>query len=338
GLLAGLDGVAFLTGDASLRKRPMRRVIEPLTRMGCQFEATGGDRMPLMIRGAEQVLAIDYQLPVASAQVKSAVLLAGLYARSTTRILESVPTRDHSERMLAAMGCDIKSQPYQGGRELILTPPGRLQACDFTVPGDPSSAAFVIVAALIVPASQITLPNLCLNPTRTGLLQSLQEMGANIESQSPTEQSGEPTGLLTVQSSALKGGVVIPASRTASMIDEYPILAIAAAFAHGTTCMEGIAELRFKESDRLAAIVDGLRANSVPVRAGDDWLEVDGSAGKPIPGGGFVETRLDHRIAMSFLVLGLYANQPVTIDDAHAITTSFPNFIQSIRKLGGNID
>lgn len=339
GILAGHDLTAFMTGDASLRRRPMRRVIDPLTQMGARFTTRQGGRLPLSVTGRAEALPIRYTLPVASAQVKSAVLLAGLTARGATEVIEPEATRDHSERMLRHFGAEVAVEPASGGGRLIaltgqpeLTAPGS----PIRVPADPSSAAFPIVAALLVEGSELTLANVGLNPTRTGLFTTLMEMGADIRIDGAREEGGEPVGDITVRSGPLKA-VEVPPERAPSMIDEYPILCVAAANAEGITKMTGIGELRVKESDRLAAMAAALRANGITIEDGPDWLTVEGKPGK-IPGGGMVETLLDHRIAMSALVMGLAAQNPVRIDDGAAIATSFPAFEGLMAGIGADIE
>lgn len=337
GIVAGHPITATFTGDASLSRRPMRRVMHPLQQMGARFMARDGEFLPITVDGAAEPLPIEYRLPVASAQVKSAVLLAGLMAPGETVVVEPEPTRDHTERMLAHFGAEIAVEDTgDGGRRVRLTGEPELRAADVRVPGDISSAAFPLVAALIVPGSRVELAGVGLNPLRTGLIDTLTEMGAAIRLENARDEAGEPVADLVVESSALKG-VVVPARRAPSMIDEYPILAMAAACADGTTRMEGIGELRVKESDRLAAVARGLEAAGVAVRAGDDWLEVDGT-GRPPKGGASVVTDLDHRIAMAFLVLGLAAENGTVVDDAAPIATSFPGFAELIGGLGGEIE
>lgn len=335
GVLAGHPIRAFLSGDASLNKRPMNRVAGPLRRMGAAIETRSEGRLPLMIEGRAEPTPIEYALPVASAQVKSAILLAGLCARGKTTVIEPAPTRDHSERMLRAFGAEVEVTPEGGGNRVTVTGQPELTACDIAVPADPSSAAFPLVAALIVPGSDLTLRAVGMNPTRTGLIDTLIEMGGAIELLDRREEGGEPVADLRVRHSALKG-ISVPPERAPSMIDEYPVLAVAAAFAEGETEMRGVHELRVKESDRLAATAAGLEANSVRFEMGEDWLVVKGGAGTVI-GGGTVETHLDHRIAMSFLVMGLASSEPVSIDDDAAIATSFPGFIELMRGLGATL-
>jgi 3-phosphoshikimate 1-carboxyvinyltransferase len=320
------------TGDASLTKRPMGRVIEPLRRMGIQALARSEDRLPLTVKGPAVLVPIEYKLAVASAQVKSAILFAGLNAAGITTIIEPVQSRDHTERMLAAFGATIESRPGEdGGRIIALEGRANLKPQPVAVPGDPSSAAFAVVAALIVEGSEIVVENMLLNPTRAGLIDTLVEMGGDIAVDNRRTVGGEEVGDVRVKASRLKG-VAVPAARAPSMIDEYPILAVAAAFAEGDTFMEGIGELRVKESDRLAAVAAGLAANGVLAEEGPESLLVHGAPSAK--GGATVATLLDHRLAMSFLVLGLAAEKPVTIDDAAPIATSFPQFRAQMESLG----
>lgn len=325
-------------GDASLSKRPMGRILDPLRIMGVQVEATEGDRLPLTLWGAVTPNPITYRVPMASAQVKSAVLLAGLNTPGITTVIESVMTRDHTEKMLVGFGADLEVETDANGvRSIHLEGQGELHGQVITVPGDPSSAAFPIVAALIVEGSDVTIENVLLNPTRTGLITTLLEMGADITFQNNRKTGGEDVADIRVRSSQLKG-VRVPKERAPSMIDEYPVLAIAAAFAEGKTVMEGIEELRVKESDRLAAVARGLKVNGIECEEGRDFLVVVGQpSGKNI-GGGTVTTHLDHRIAMSFLVLGLKSEKPVTVDDTRMIATSFPEFATMMINLGANIE
>ncbi len=332
GILAAHPMTATLTGDASLVSRPMARVAEPLALMGARIQARDGGRLPLAITGSEQLRPVSYRLPVPSAQVKSAVLLAGLGAPGVTEVIESVPTRDHSERLMRHFGAAVRVSEEGEGCRISLTGQPELAARPVSVPGDPSSAAFPMVAALITPGSEISLPGLGLNPLRTGLMETLKEMGAGIQVENAREESGEPVGDLRVASGALEG-VEVPADRTPSMIDEYPILAIAAACARGTTVMHGLGELRVKESDRLAVVARGLAACGVTVEEGLDSLTVHGTGTAP-RGGATVASELDHRIAMSFLVLGLASERPVTIDDDATIETSFPDFTAAMAGIG----
>ena len=345
GLVGSYDFPVTFEGDASLSKRPMARIIDPLKLMGTQLvDSREGCRLPVTIRGPRVAAPIEYRVPMPSAQVKSAVLLAGLNAPGITTVIEAVMTRDHSEKMLAGFGAAIEVETAADGtRTIRLQGQGRLTGCDIQVPSDPSSAAFPIVAALIVPDSDVSLPNILMNPTRTGLITTLLEMGADIEIANERESGGEMIADLRVHSSQLKG-VTVPGSRSASMIDEYPVLAVAAAFAEGETVMEDVGELRVKESDRLAAVAEGLRANGVVCEEGKDWLKVTGTpGGKGLGGAGSgsvppVATHLDHRIAMSFLVMGLAAEKPVMIDDASPIATSFPEFVPLMQGLGAALE
>jgi 3-phosphoshikimate 1-carboxyvinyltransferase len=333
GAAAGQGVSARFDGDQSLRSRPMRRVADPLIAMGARIKTQDGrlpvDLYPSVLRG------IEYRLPVASAQVKSAILLAALGATGKTTIIEPTPSRDHTERMLAAFGARLDIAAEGGGRRIAITGGQRLVATSVSVPGDPSSAAFLAAAAAIAPASDVLIRDVLVNPLRTGFYETLKEMGAAVEFVSTRTLSGEPVADVRVRHAPLKA-VVAPESRAASMIDEYPVLAVVAAFAAGTTRLEGLAELRVKESDRLAAVEEGLKANGVAVRSGPDWLEVDGRNGD-VAGGGLVKTRLDHRIAMSFLVMGMASEKPVSIDDGAMIATSFPRFVETMRALGGVI-
>ena len=335
GLLSTQAFTVEFDGDASLQKRPMERVTIPLTQMGAQFKSENG-RLPMQVIGAENPKAITYLLPVASAQVKSAVLLAGLNANGVTTVVEKIPTRDHTENMLRAFGVNIKigKQP-NGGQSILVYGKARLKGQIVHVPADPSSAAFPIVAALLRPNSRVTLKNIGLNSRRIGLIETLLEMGARIEIKDRREQGGEPVGDLIVESSALKG-VNVPADRAPSMIDEYPILAMAAACADGTTRMRGLSELRVKESDRLTLIAEGLKACGAKVEVEGDDLIVHGS-GEPPKGGGTIKTAMDHRIAMSFLVLGCATAETIRIDDGSFIATSFPEFIKAMNGLGARI-
>ncbi|MDH3738689.1 MAG: 3-phosphoshikimate 1-carboxyvinyltransferase [Alphaproteobacteria bacterium] len=335
GLLAGHGFPAVLTGDASLRARPMGRVITPLTAMGAVFQAHDGDRMPLTVTGSDNIRPTSYTLPVASAQVKSAILLAGLHAPGHTSVVEPNPTRDHSERMLRHFGADIRVEDTDAGHRITVVGQPELTPAAIAVPADPSSAAFPAVAALLVAGSEITVPGICTNPTRTGLYTTLAEMGADLDWQNERAEGGEPVADLVVTASSLKG-VDVPAERAPAMIDEYPILAMAAACADGATVCHGVGELRHKESDRLAAIATGLRACGVVAEEGTDSLTIHGAGGPPA-GGATIEARLDHRIAMSFLVLGLASAAPVTIDDGSAIETSFPDFAGAMAALGADI-
>ena len=322
------------TGDASLVKRPMGRVFDPLRRMGVQVIARSGDRLPATVRGPDTLVPIEYRVPVPSAQVKSAVLLAALNSGGVTTVIEPVATRDHTERMLAAFGAAIEVEDAETGRTIRIEGGRDLKPQSITVPGDPSSAAFPLVAALLVEGSDVTIENVLLNPTRTGLIETLLEMGADITIANKRGVGGEDVGDIRVKASRLKG-VTVPASRAPFMIDEYPVLAVAAAFAEGDTLMEGIGEMRVKESDRIAAVVAGLQANGVSVEDTADSMLVHGATG--VAGGGTVTTHLDHRIAMSFVVLGLASRDPVTLDDALPIATSFPEFRDMMTGLGADL-
>jgi 3-phosphoshikimate 1-carboxyvinyltransferase len=333
GLMATTPLVARCIGDASLSKRPMGRVTKPLALFGARFETSETERLPLTLHGAPKPHAITYTLPMASAQVKSAVLLAGINAQGVTTVIEPVATRDHTERMLKAFGAKIEIIVKEGARHISITGGHRLVGQTIAVPGDPSSAAFPMVAALITEGSEIVIENIMLNPTRTGLITTLQEMGGDIVLENRRVAGGEEVADLRVKSSLLRG-ISVPAERAPSMIDEYPILAVAASFAEGTTRMNGLEELRVKESDRLAAVEAGLVANGVMTQSGPDWLEVQGGGA---PGGGKVVTHMDHRIAMAFLVMGLASRIHTTVDDASFIATSFPGFAALMNRLGARI-
>jgi 3-phosphoshikimate 1-carboxyvinyltransferase len=337
GILASQPFVSFMTGDASLRSRPMQRVIDPLSRMGARFVAREGGRMPLAILGTDEMVPIEYRLPVASAQVKSAILLAGLNTAGETTVIEPEATRDHTERMLRHFGAEVRVAPGEG-RDKRITVVGwpELLARDIVVPGDPSSAAFAVVAACIRPGSDVLIENVGVNPLRAGLYTTLKEMGADIAFERAREVGGEPVADLHVRGGGLKG-VEVPSERAPTMIDEYPILAVAAACAEGTTRMLGVGELRAKESDRLASVAAGLAANGVRHEMGADTLTVHGSGAAP-PGGGLVKTHLDHRIAMAFLVLGLASRDGVAVDDGSPIDTSFPGFAKLMAGLGATIE
>ncbi|BBC72421.1 3-phosphoshikimate 1-carboxyvinyltransferase [Altererythrobacter sp. B11] len=326
GILASHPLTVTLTGDASLSRRPMGRVTEPLGEMGAAFAASPGGTLPLTLHGARAAHPITYRLPVASAQVKSAVLLAGLNAHGTTRVIEPVPTRDHTERMLKGFGADLEVEERDGERIIALHGPARLQGQVIEVPGDPSSAAFFMVAALIVPGSELVIENVGLNPTRAGLLAVLRQMGGDITEENARDVGGEPVADLRVRHSALHGIAVDPAV-AASMIDEFPVLFVAAALAHGRTTTSGLEELRVKESDRLAVMAEALRSTGAQVEERPDGLVIDGTGGVRLPGGpARVATHLDHRIAMSMAVAGLASEAGVEIDDTAPIRTSFPDF------------
>ncbi|MCC3247073.1 3-phosphoshikimate 1-carboxyvinyltransferase [Methylocystis sp. WRRC1] len=332
GVVAGHPIVARFDGDASLRKRPMRRILDPLALQGAQvLEQAEGGRLPLVLQGASEPLPVEYKTPVASAQIKSAVLLCGLNSPGRTVVIEAEASRDHTEKMLAHFGAKVTSEPYGAhGRKITLEGRPELVAREVRVPADPSSAAFPIVAALIAPGSDIVVEGVMTNPLRSGLLTTLQEMGADITLGNSRDEGGEEVADVRARFSSLRG-VDVPAERAPSMIDEYPILAVAAAFAQGETRMRGLSELRVKESDRLAAIAAGLAVNGVDCEIVGDDLIVRGGA---VKGGGVVETHLDHRIAMSFLVMGLASQSKVTVDDETMIATSFPSFRALMETLG----
>ncbi len=340
GVIAGHAITARIDGDASLRKRPMQRILDPLKLIGMQVvdEAEGG-RCPITIKGAETALPIHYETPVASAQVKSAVLLGALNAAGKTTVIEPEATRDHTEKLLAYFGAEILVEPYGlngTGRKITLTGQPELKPKPIFVPADPSSAAFPLVAALIVPGSDILLKGVMMNPLRIGVITTLLEMGASISIVSSSVEGGEDVADLRVRASHLRG-VDVPAHRAPSMIDEYPILAVAAAYASGTTRMNGLHELRVKECDRLAAVAAGLHANHVRHEIMGDDLLVYGGCGT-VEGGGLVETHMDHRIAMSFLIMGLSSQKQVCVDDTSFIATSFPGFMENMSRLGADFN
>lgn len=335
GVAAGHGFLSFFTGDASLCRRPMARILRPLQAMGARFQATGGDRLPLAIRGRSLPLPLVYELPLPSAQVKSAVLLAGLHAQGTTTTVENRPSRDHTENLLAAFGARPRVERC-GGRVAVSVEGGReLTPAAIRVPGDPSSAAFAAVAAAVLPGSSLVLEGVGVNPLRTGLFETLGEMGALLRFENRRRQGGEPVADIAIEGAPLRG-VEVPPQRAPAMIDEYPALAVAAACARGTTAMRGLAELRVKESDRLAAMAAGLAACGVAVTAEQDGLIVHGAAGRP-PGGATVQTAGDHRIAMAFLTMGLVARAGVAVDDSAAIATSFPGFAALMGSLGATV-
>lgn len=338
GVVAGHHIRATFDGDASLRRRPMDRIVTPMLQVGARVVAAAdGMRLPLTIEGPKTALPITYETPMASAQVKSAVLLAGLNAPGETTVIEREATRDHTEKMLAHFGADVRVEPYgEHGRRITLVGQPDLRAAPLVVPADPSSAAFPIVAALIVPGSDVVVEGVMMNPLRTGLITTLREMGASIEALDTRSEGGEQVADLRVRASVLSG-VDVPAARVPSMVDEYPVLAVAAAFARGETRMRGLNELRMKESDRLAAVTAGLAAAGVAHRIEGDDLLVTGGAGEA-PGGGIVATHMDHRIAMSFLVMGLATRNAMTVDDTGFIATSFPNFVDGMRALGARLE
>lgn len=331
GVIAGHAMTVDLEGDASLSRRPMGRVLKPLKEMG--LEVVGDrDTLPMTVRGTSRLVPITYALPVPSAQVKSAILIAGLMAAGETTVIEREPTRDHTERMLRYFGAKVHTRVEDGRTLITVAGDAELEGRDVTVPGDPSSAAFLLSAALIVPGSDVTVEGVLVNETRTGLYTTLKDMGGDVELLNPREEGGEPVADIRARYSRLKG-VRVPAIRAPSMIDEYPVLAAVAAFASGDTVMEGLAELKVKESDRLAATAEGLLANGVRAAVDGDTLVVHGASRK-VPGGGTVATHLDHRIAMAFLTLGLASEAPVTVDDTTMIATSFPEFRGLMETLG----
>lgn len=341
GLVGSYDFETTFMGDASLSSRPMGRVLDPLRLMGVQIRAGSGERLPVTLHGPRMPAPISYLVPMASAQVKSAVLLAGLNIPGITTVIEPVMTRDHTEKMLAGFGAAVEVETAPDGvRSIRLEGRGRLTGQTIDVPGDPSSAAFPLVAALIVPGSDLTIRNVLMNPARTGLILTLQDMGADIEVLDPRQSGGEDVADLRVRSSELSG-VRVPAGRAPSMIDEYPVLAVAASFAKGETLMQGLSELRVKESDRLAAVARGLELNGVDCTEGEDWLSVrgrpDGKGLGAVSRDAIVATWLDHRIAMSFLVMGLASENPVQVDDCAIIATSFPQFMDLMTGIGAEM-
>ncbi len=337
GVLATHPFSSTLSGDASLSARPMGRVIEPLSRMGATFKSRSGERLPLSVTGLADPMPVDYELPVASAQVKSAILLAGLGAAGKTRVIEPRPTRDHTELMLRHFGAQVDVEELADGRRAIVVHgQPELTAKDVIVPGDISSAAFPMAAALLLDGSKITLAGVGVNVLRAGLIETFREMGGAIELINQRSEAGEQVADIVVEGSDLKG-ITVPAQRAPSMIDEYPVLAVVAACAKGITRLEGVGELRVKESDRLSATARGLQACGVKVEEGDDFLVIHGDGNQPA-GGAQIETSLDHRIAMAFLVLGMASAAPVTIDDGSPIETSFPGFVDLMNGLGGHIE
>lgn len=337
GAMATTPITATFTGDASLRGRPMGRVTEPLRLFGAQAHGRAGGRLPLTLVGAAHAGPVEYRLPVASAQVKSAMLLAGLAAPGITTIVEPEPTRDHSERMLRGFGADVAIEEGPEGRIIRLTGQPELTPQTIVVPRDPSSAAFPVCAGLMVEGSDVLVPGIGMNPTRAGLYATLREMGADLAFENPREEGGEPVADLRARFSTLRG-IEVPPERAPSMIDEYPILSALAALAEGTTVMRGVKELRVKESDRIDAMARGLEACGVRVEETEDSLTVHGMGPGGVPGGATVATRLDHRIAMAFICLGLAAQRPITVDDAGPIATSFPTFAPLMRALGARLE
>ena len=337
GAVATTPITTIFTGDASLKRRPMRRVLDPLGLFGAVAEAREGGLLPVTLKGARSPFPIEHRLKVASAQVKSAMLLAALNVPGRSTIIERAATRDHTERMLTAFGAEISVERLPDGASAIsVTGEAELSPTPIAVPSDPSSAAFPLVAALIVPGSEIVMHGIMLNPRRIGLIETLKEMGADIAVKNARDSGGERIGDIVVRHSALRG-IEVPAERAPTMIDEYPVLAVAAAFAQGRTTMRGLEELRVKESDRLAAVAAGLQANGVVVQELADGLIIEGRGPDGVSGGGHVPTHMDHRIAMSFLVMGLAARAPVRVDDGSMIATSFPNFEPLMSSLGAPI-
>ena len=338
GAMATTPITATFTGDASLRSRPMGRITEPLADFGAQAVGQPGGRLPMTITGAKNPVPVNYTVPVASAQVKSAILLAGLNAPGETVVIEREATRDHTERMLRGFGAGINVDAGSGERVITLKGHAELRPQVVSVPRDPSSAAFPVATALIVEGSDVLVPNVGMNPTRTGFFSTLREMGADLSLEDEREEGGEPVADIRARFSPDLKGVEVPPDRAASMIDEYPILSVVAAFAEGRTVMRGVGELRVKESDRIDAMATGLRAVGGTVRQGEDWWEVEGMGPSGVPGGARVEVRLDHRIAMSFLSLGLGAKEAVTVDDAAPVATSFPTFTAIMTELGASLE
>lgn len=337
GLVSGHAIEARFTGDASLCKRPMKRVMNPLTEMGAGFTDHQDGKLPLTLKGSGTLKAITYELPVASAQVKSAVLLAGLNAQGTTKVIETVPTRDHTENMLKGFGVDIATvQNDNGAYEISIQGGQTLKACHVDVPSDPSSAAFPTVAALLCKGSDVVLKSIGMNDRRNGIYKVLQDMGADLTLENERIEAGEPVADIHIKGTKTLQGVTVDPALVPSMIDEFPVLAMAAACADGVTTMTNLAELRVKESDRLAMVANGLRACGVELEEGPDSLTIFGN-GTPPTGGALIETALDHRIAMSFLVLGLATEKPVTIDDISPVNTSFPGFVDKMTTLGAHI-
>jgi len=337
GAMATSPIVATFTGDASLNGRPMARVTDPLALFGCQAVGRAGGRLPMTLVGAVEPVPVRYEVPVPSAQVKSAVLLAGLNAPGQTVVIEAEATRDHTERMLVGFGAEVSVEETAQGRVITLTGQPELKPQHIEVPRDPSSAAFPVCAALIVPGSDVLVPGIGLNPTRAGLFATLREMGADLTFENEREEGGEPVADLRARFSPDLKGIAVPPERAASMIDEYPVLSVVAAFAEGRTEMRGVKELRVKESDRIDAMAKGLRANGIEVEEGPDWWIVTGRGHGKVPGGAVCASQLDHRIAMSFLILGMATQSPVQVDDAGPIATSFPIFEPLMQGLGAQI-
>lgn len=337
GAMATQPITATFSGDASLNGRPMARVTDPLALFGCQTVGRSGGRLPMTLVGAREPVPVRYVVPVPSAQVKSAVLLAGLNAPGQTVVIEKEATRDHTERMLQGFGAEVTVVETKEGREITLTGQPELTAQHIEVPRDPSSAAFPVCAALVVPGSDVLVPGIGLNPTRAGLFTTLREMGANLTYENERVEGGEPVADLRARFSPDMKGIEVPPERAASMIDEYPVLSVVAAFAAGQTVMRGVRELRVKESDRIDAMAKGLRANGIEVDEGEDWWIVTGAGHGNVTGGGLCASQLDHRIAMSFLILGMASNAPVRVDDGGPIATSFPIFEPLMTALGAQV-
>ena len=337
GAMATHDMTATFTGDASLNKRPMARVTDPIALFGAEAYGRKGRRLPMTIVGAKHPVPVRYTVPMPSAQVKSAVMLAGLNAPGETVIIEKEATRDHTERMLVGFGAEVDVEITAEGRVITLRGYPELKPQTISVPRDPSSAAFPVCAALITEGSDILVPNIGLNPTRAGLYTTLREMGADLVFENERIEGGEPVADLLAKFSPNMKGIEVPPERAASMIDEYPILSVVASFAEGDTIMRGVKELRVKESDRIDAMVKGLRANGMDIDEGEDWWIIHGKGMGNVPGGGLAETFLDHRIAMSFLTLGMGSEKPVHIDDGGPIVTSFPNFEPLMSALGAKL-
>ena len=337
GAMATQNISATFTGDASLNNRPMLRITEPISLFGATSHCRSGGRLPITILGAKNPIPVRYKVPMPSAQVKSAILLAGLNAPGETNIIEKEATRDHTERMLRNFGAKIDIEKTVNSSIISLQGYPELKPQNITVPSDPSSAAFPVCAALITEGSEILVPNIGLNPTRAGLFTTLKEMRADLIYENERFEGGEPVADLRARFSPNLKGVDVPPERAASMIDEYPILSVVASFAEGQTIMSGVQELRIKESDRINAMANGLRANGISVEEGIDWWTIDGRGINNVNGGGLVETYLDHRIAMSFLILGMGSTKPVTIDDASPILTSFPAFESLMQSLGARL-
>ncbi|KAJ02946.1 3-phosphoshikimate 1-carboxyvinyltransferase [Sulfitobacter mediterraneus] len=337
GAMATSPITATFTGDASLNGRPMARITDPLALFGCQSVGRKGGRLPMTLVGAADPVPVRYEVPVPSAQVKSAVLLAGLNTPGQTVVIEAEATRDHTERMLAGFGAEVSVEQTDAGRVITLTGQPELKPQHIDVPRDPSSAAFPVCAALIVPGSDVLVPGIGLNPTRAGVFTTLREMGADLTYENEREEGGEPVADLRARFSPDLKGIEVPPERAASMIDEYPVLSVVAAFAEGQTVMRGVKELRVKESDRIDAMATGLLANGIEVEDGPDWWIVTGRGHGEVPGGAICASHLDHRIAMSFMILGMASQKPVQLDDGGPIATSFPIFEPLMQQLGAQV-